>query len=161
MPWMLSLLPPHPGARPPTLVCCCLRGCRLCACVRSPLPSRGSRAFSLDEDVVWTELAALFGAGDVCPEGVHYWLNCCFGWQHKGSQLVNRQKNATQPLSLLCWNREVTNDECIGVARMFYDEMCRGQPSSNLAVRVAERAATVTTGLVARPQVDAAGPSKG
>lgn len=51
----------------------------------------------MDEDVKWAELATLFGAADVCPEGVNYWLACCNGWQRKGSQLVDAMKNATLP----------------------------------------------------------------
>ena len=111
-----------------------------------------SSTFYLDEDVKWSELATLFGAGDVCPEGVHYWMACCNGWQRKGSHLVDAAKNATLPQSLLAWTIPSENEPNISVTRIYYDELLR-EATSDLAHRVLQRASssTVVAGLKAWP----------
>ena len=92
-------------------------------------------SFYLDEDVKWEVLAKLFGASKVCPEGVHYWLACCNGWQRKGSQLVDYGKNPTLPQSLLAWTTLSENEENISVTRVYYEELFKAS-TSDLAARV-------------------------
>ena len=96
--------------------------------------SNKSALFELDEDVHFKEVVRLFVTG-----GTHVLLNCCNGWQCKGSQIVKIAPGSGMcpPSSLLAWRIQPDNDMCIALTKVYYELLAQpGGHAASLAARV-------------------------
>ena len=108
-----------------------------------------SAMFELDEDVHFEEVVR---AG--VTSGTHVLLNCCNGWQCKGSQIVKIAPGSGMcpPKSLLAWRIQPENDMCIALTKVYYELLAQpGGHAASLAARVVAHPRVLALTVDGRP----------